>query len=296
MPIAMDHDPCRHAIRRHAGRSSLPSEDNGSGASRTPDDNGAGTGAPAMTVTGAGLGQLEDPGGPGPGGPMEMIYRLHGRRLYRFLLRVTLGDRREAEDLLQETLFRAWRYLQSHAADVEQLAPWLYTVARRVAIDAARARQARPAAAAAADVEALPAAQDDIERLVVKLTIRSALMTLTREHRQVLIEVFYYGRSAREAGEALGIPEGTVKSRTFYALRALATSVAGAEGEPGTLPCHRRKPSSGAVTVAEPAVIPRTAAPAGSPAEEAARLSARAGRGRRACDMLTVNHVTQLTG
>jgi RNA polymerase sigma-70 factor (ECF subfamily) len=90
-----------------------------------------------MNIAESGLRQLEDLGGPGTDGPIEMIYRFHGRRLYRFLLRVTFGDRREAEDLLQETLFRAWRYLQSNTADVEQLAPWLYTVARRVVIDAA---------------------------------------------------------------------------------------------------------------------------------------------------------------
>jgi RNA polymerase sigma-70 factor (ECF subfamily) len=159
--------------------------------------------------------------------PIDAIYRLHGKAVYHFLLRVTLGDRREAEDLLQETLFRAWRYLQDHTADVERLRPWLYTIARRVSIDAARARQARPTEIMATDVGALPAPRDEIERMLVTLTVRHGLMSLSQDHRRVLIEVFYRGRSAREAAEELGIPEGTAKSRTHYALRALALATDG---------------------------------------------------------------------
>jgi RNA polymerase sigma-70 factor, ECF subfamily len=173
-----------------------------------------------------------DSGGAAPEDPIEAIYRLHGKPLYRFLLRVTLGDRRQAEDLLQETLFRAWRYLQDHTTEVRRLRPWLYTVARRVAIDAARARQARPTEVSVTDPASLPAAHDDIERMLVKLTIRRGLMSLTPEHRQVLIEVFYRGRTTPEAAAALGIPEGTVRSRVFYALRALATATAGPRDGP----------------------------------------------------------------
>jgi RNA polymerase sigma-70 factor (ECF subfamily) len=178
--------------------------------------------SPPRAATEPVLTPSEDSSDLAPEDPIEVIYRLHGKQLYRFLLRVTLGDRREAEDLLQETLFRAWRYLQDHTADVTHLRPWLYTVARRVAIDAARARQARPTEVIITDPGALPAAHDDIERLLVVLTMRRGLMSLTPAHRRVLFEVFYHGRTAPEAAAALGIPEGTVKSRTFYALRALA--------------------------------------------------------------------------
>lgn len=153
--------------------------------------------------------------------PVEVIYRLHGKPLYRFLLRITLGDHRQAEDLLQETLFRAWRYLQDHTADVTRLRPWLYTVARRVAIDAARAGQARPTEVILTDLASVPAASDDIERLLNVLTIRSGLKSLSPAHRNVLIEVFYHDRTAAQAAAVLGIPEGTVRSRVFYALRAL---------------------------------------------------------------------------
>jgi RNA polymerase sigma-70 factor (ECF subfamily) len=166
----------------------------------------------------------EDSSDPAPEDPIEVIYRLHRKPLYQFLLRITLGNSQEAEDLLQETLFRAWRYLQDHTADATRLLPWLYTVARRVAIDAARARQARPVEVIVTDPGTLPTTYDDIERLLVMLTMRRGLMSLTLAHRRVLIEIFYHGRTAPEAAAALGIPEGTVKSRTFYALRALAAA------------------------------------------------------------------------
>ncbi len=182
------------------------------------------TAEPALT-------EFEDTGEPDQEGPIEVIYRLHGAPLYRFLLRITHGDHREAEDLLQETLLHAWRYLQDHTADAARLRPWLFTVARRVAIDVARARQVRPAEVTVTDAGALPAPHDDIERLLVGLTVRRGLMSLTHDHRRVLIEVFYHGRSAPEAAKALGIPEGTVRSRTFYALRALAAVTGGAGTE-----------------------------------------------------------------
>jgi RNA polymerase sigma-70 factor, ECF subfamily len=181
---------------------------------------------------------------PSQGSPIEQICQLHGKHLYRFLLRVTFGDRREAEDVLQETLVRAWRYLQENTADVTRLRPWLYTVARRLAIDAARARQARPTEVTVNNIETLSAARDDIERMLVRLTVRHALMSLTHDHRQVLIEIFYHDRSAREAAEILGIPEGTVRSRMFYALRALAAAMA--EETPRSEAGRRGRPKNSA--------------------------------------------------
>jgi len=186
-------------------------------------------GGHVMTITEPGPDQLDGLSAHAPESPLEVVYRLHGKALYRFLLRVTLGDRREVEDLFQETIFRAWRYLQDHPDDAERLRPWLYTVARRIAIDAARARQARPTEVILTDLGTLPSANDDIDQALIVLTMRTALMSLSADHRRVLIETYYHGRSAREVAAALGIPEGTVKSRLFYALRALAAATGQAE-------------------------------------------------------------------
>lgn len=150
----------------------------------------------------------------------DQLYRLYARPLFRYLLRLTL-DHREAEDVLQETFLRAWRWLQEHTLDPEITRPWLYTVARRIVIDGLRARRARPAEVAATDLHLRSWPDNDIERLVQLHTLRSAMRSLSPEHRATLVEVFYHDRTAKEAGEILGIPEGTVKSRVYYAVQAL---------------------------------------------------------------------------
>ena len=61
----------------------------------------------------------------------------------------------------------------------------------------------------------------DIDQAMTAMDVRAALAELTPEHRRVVVEVYYLGRSVAEVAQLLGIPEGTVKSRTYYALRQL---------------------------------------------------------------------------
>jgi RNA polymerase sigma-70 factor (ECF subfamily) len=152
---------------------------------------------------------------------MRSICEAHSGPLLRYLMRLTLGDREVAEDLLQETLMRAWRNLPALTADVQTLRPWLYTVARRIAIDNARARAARPREVDPGDITAIAAPDDEMDRVVTVQTVRRSLTMLSAAHRHVLIELYYRGRPVTEVAQALGIPEGTVKSRVYYALRAL---------------------------------------------------------------------------
>lgn len=156
---------------------------------------------------------------------LRELYDAHAGALLAYAIRLTGGDRGRAEDVVQETLLRAWRH--RHALDESRgpLRPWLFTVAHHVAIDAYRARAARPAEVGDAVLEAVPSA-DDIDARLDRLLIADALTALSAEHRSVLIETYYRGRSVAEAAEALGVPPGTVKSRTFYALRALKLALA----------------------------------------------------------------------
>jgi RNA polymerase sigma-70 factor (ECF subfamily) len=160
----------------------------------------------------------------------QQLYGLYAEPLLRFLLRLTLGDRPLAEDLLQETLLRAWRNLDNLPAEPENRRKWLYTVARRVAIDAARARKARPSEIACTDFNRLPAEGDEMEGVIAVHTIRGALSKLSPDHRAVLIELYYRGSSMAEAAVRLGIPGGTVKSRAHYALRSLRAAVESSDG------------------------------------------------------------------
>ncbi|MFB7059103.1 sigma-70 family RNA polymerase sigma factor [Streptomyces vinaceus] len=159
---------------------------------------------------------------------LARLHSEHGKALYGFLLGLTFGDRHRAEDLLQETLFRAWKHPEVLESDHASMRPWLYTVGRRLAIDARRARQVRPAEVGpdALDTHA-PAAEDGTEQAVTVLDVRGALRSLSPEHRAVLVQIYFRGASVCEAAEALGVPAGTVKSRTYYALRALREAMPG---------------------------------------------------------------------
>jgi RNA polymerase sigma-70 factor (ECF subfamily) len=146
------------------------------------------------------------------------LYDEHGGPLLGYILRLTGGDRQQAEDVVQETLLRAWRHPE--ALTGRPVRPWLFTVARNLVVDAHRARQARPPEAGEASLAALPAV-DEIDRALESWTVAEALADLSPQHRAVLVETYYRGRSVAEAAVALGVPPGTVKSRTYYALRAL---------------------------------------------------------------------------
>jgi RNA polymerase sigma-70 factor, ECF subfamily len=101
----------------------------------------------------------------------------------------------------------------------------LFTVARRIAIDAHRARVARPTEVGDSVLAVVPAA-DEIDRSLDRILIVEALQSLSVEHRAVVVETYFHGRSVSEAARVLGVPAGTVKSRTFYALRALRLALA----------------------------------------------------------------------
>jgi RNA polymerase sigma-70 factor (ECF subfamily) len=172
-----------------------------------------------------------DFGAGGTEAEVRQLYDRYADPLLRFLLRLTLGERPLAEDLLQETLLRAWRNLANLPAEPENRRKWLFTVARRVAIDAARARKARPAETVVTDFNRLQADGDEMETVVAVHTIREALSKLSPEHRAVLIELYYRGGSMAETAARLGIPGGTVKSRAHYALRALRVAVESTDGD-----------------------------------------------------------------
>src|SRR5947207_525622 len=146
-----------------------------------------------------------------------------GRRPRRW--RRTAGDRQQAEDVGQGTMLRAWR--QSGRLDLTEpsLMPWLATVARRIVIDDKRRKSARPAETGDGMLENAPAA-DTTDELLRKVLVAEALQSLSPAHREVLNETILRDRTVNEAAEALGIPVGTVKSRVYYALKALRVVLA----------------------------------------------------------------------
>lgn len=151
---------------------------------------------------------------------LRALYDEHAGPLFSYILRLTSGDRQWAEDILQETLLRAWRHPEALAPERGDLRPWLCTVARRLVIDDVRGRAARPREVSDAAL-ATVAAPDELDRALEAWQVADAMSSLSPEHRAVLVETYYRGRSVNQAAQVLGIPAGTVKSRTYYALRAL---------------------------------------------------------------------------
>ncbi|MFE3073322.1 sigma-70 family RNA polymerase sigma factor [Streptomyces sp. NPDC059247] len=149
------------------------------------------------------------------------LHRLHASALFRALLRLTSGDRGRAEDMLQETFLRAWQNPQALTRGPEHGRPWLFTVARRIAIDHFRAQSARPKELGDETPEDRAAPDDPYEQVVIAHAVDDALAELPGHHREVLVELHLNDRSTVGAAEVLGIPPGTVKSRNFYAVRAL---------------------------------------------------------------------------
>ena len=160
---------------------------------------------------------------------IRSLYAEHGRSLLAYATRLT-GDRAAAEDVVQETLLRAWKHADDLNSGKGSVRGWLLTVARNIVTDRARARAVRPAEVA--DVEDRPpVAGDHSESVVNTIVVLEALDQVSPEHREVLVQLYYRGRSVTEAAKELGVPPGTVKSRSYYALRALRAVMAGQEAE-----------------------------------------------------------------
>jgi len=145
----------------------------------------------------------------------------HGTALTQYALKLTLGDRSRAEDILQETLVRAWRHPEVVGIGQRVILPWLFTVARNVAIDMWRARSRSQEISIREQAVAQSDPVDRIEQLLTVLDVRAALAQLTPEHREVIVERYYDGQPVNDIARRLGIPVGTVKSRVHYGLRKL---------------------------------------------------------------------------
>ncbi|MFF5438706.1 sigma-70 family RNA polymerase sigma factor [Streptomyces achromogenes] len=147
------------------------------------------------------------------------IYERYGPLLVRYAARLLDGDWHRAEDILQETTARAWRHARSLSTRSEHIRPWLFTVVRNLVLDHHRARQARPLDLMA--VEDLNISWDATESTITSHAVREALRELKEQHRTVIRLMYYLECSVAQAAEHLCIPPGTVKSRAFYAVRAL---------------------------------------------------------------------------
>lgn len=156
---------------------------------------------------------------------MRMLYDEHAAALWRYAMRLT-GDRARAEDVVQETLLRAWQHPEVTEDTERSVRPWLFTVARNMIIDEHRSprfRKENGSLDSVLDTAQAPAnaGPDEVNAALDRLLISDALAQLSPEHRAVIRRSYFLGWTTAQIAEDLQIPEGTVKSRLHYAVRAL---------------------------------------------------------------------------
>lgn len=155
---------------------------------------------------------------------LRSAYTAHGGELYRFARRA-LEDDHAAQDAVQETFLRAWRAADRFDPQLASLRVWLFAIARNVVVDAARHRAARPWLGQLAPPEDLRTAPggtpDPVDQLLRRWTVEEAVRTLGADHRTAIVETYLRGRPYAEVAAELGVPVATLRSRVFYALKAL---------------------------------------------------------------------------
>lgn len=149
---------------------------------------------------------------------LEALFDAHAGPLWRYVVHLT-GDRGGADDVVQETLLRAWRTPRILEQDPASTRSWMFTVARHLVIDDVRSAHHRREIAVADTPEV--ATTDATDALFEAILVEEALVALSPEHRVVIVRAYFRGATIAEIAVELGIPEGTVKSRLHYGLRAL---------------------------------------------------------------------------
>jgi RNA polymerase sigma-70 factor (ECF subfamily) len=147
-------------------------------------------------------------------------YAAHGGELYGFAVR-SLRDPGLAEEAVQETFIRAWRAGDRFDPELGSLRTWLFAILRNVVIDLGRARAARPEVLD----EAPEGVEEPLEQALLAWQVEEALRRIGTSHRQVIVESYFRGRPYAELAAELGVPEGTIKSRVYYGLRALRNAL-----------------------------------------------------------------------
>ena len=156
----------------------------------------------------------------GDRGAFDELYKRYVRSVFGLALR-RLGDRGRAEDAVQETFAAVWRSARSYRPERGPAAPWLYAVARNAITDRLRARTETPGELPDTPADE-PGPSERAETAYVSWQVHRALEGLPRREREVVELAYWSGLSQSEVADFLGIPLGTVKTRTRSALMRLA--------------------------------------------------------------------------
>ncbi len=181
----------------------------------------------------------EDPDAPvlprlaaGDDGAMAVLWERYAARVRHLVRRLsgTVGD--DLDDTVQETMAKVWRAADAFDPERGTESSFVFTIARRTVIDRWRRRNRRvqESTLAAAPVPADGRAAARLEAVTVALAVNDAVGQLSPRQRQVIELAYHGGRSQREIADQLGVPLGTVKTRTVAALRRLRAELDDGDG------------------------------------------------------------------
>ena len=154
---------------------------------------------------------------------VRSLHEAHGRAVLAFALSELHSDRQAAEDIVQETMLRAWQHADSVGLRAAPRA-WLFTTAHRLVIDRWRRISVRPKEVADVPLHQVEV-RDHTDTALSRLVVKEALSALTDKHRAVIVQVYLNGRTVNETAAVLDIPVGTVKSRLHNAMHALRAAL-----------------------------------------------------------------------
>ncbi|MBI4944610.1 MAG: sigma-70 family RNA polymerase sigma factor [Actinobacteria bacterium] len=154
---------------------------------------------------------------------VRALYAGYGPGIFGFVFRRT-GDAELSREIVQDVMTSVWRSAPRFDASRGSFRAWIFEIARNATTDAGRRAAARPRVVAEIVPDIAADASDEVESFLRTTLIRTALERLPREHRDVLDLVYFRQLTVTEAAARLRIPEGTVKSRCFYAMKNLRTA------------------------------------------------------------------------
>ncbi|WP_433200364.1 sigma-70 family RNA polymerase sigma factor [Dactylosporangium sp. CS-047395] len=145
--------------------------------------------------------------------------------LHRYVTSLVTTDPHHVEDIVQETLLRAWQDADRLDRDARPIRMWLFRTARNLVIDAWRKRRAVPAGLAPELGADRPDHGNLADTVCDRVVLTDGLRRLPAAQREILVHVHLLGRAGEDVAAGLGIPPGTVKSRTHHAVRALRAAL-----------------------------------------------------------------------
>jgi RNA polymerase sigma-70 factor (ECF subfamily) len=160
---------------------------------------------------------------------VRALYREYGGAVHTVAMSI-VHDRELAADVVQQTFVKAWRSAASFDAGRE-LAPWLYSIARHTAIDAVRA-EARPTRGGHQGEVDVQVDGESLEHTWERFEVRRAIDVLPPDEREVVRRSHLLGHTHDEIAAQLGVPVGTVKSRSGRAHKRLAVLLAHVRAQP----------------------------------------------------------------